>query len=102
MGTAKWIQELSDVPWVLCVDGRIVKPALAALRPDASTSHLPLADFPKEVVSALDKVDLVKALEFGTAPPPSPIAELETVASQDGVGFATLVRVARVVGKCMC
>eukprot|EP00035_Acanthoeca_spectabilis_P002881 m.90101 g.90101 ORF g.90101 m.90101 type:complete len:1844 (+) comp11809_c0_seq1:123-5654(+) len=92
LGPAKWIAHLRESKWVMCNDGRIVRPESAALTVSGATGHLPLADFPKELIAVLTKYELTKVLGFGTAPPPSPITELEAVATQ-ATSYSALVRV---------
>jgi hypothetical protein len=83
LGVASWVEQLRRSAWVPTVEGRLVTPAEAML-PGAggtvaeteATAHLHRIALPTETRALLAQPPLGILLNWGTAPPPSPMARL--------------------------
>eukprot|EP00729_Bicosta_minor_P025858 gene25858-25246_t len=111
-GRAQWARELRRTKWVPCLKtsasgssgggggggaaageaGCLMLPADVTLRKDPAKPYLAVLDLPSSVASAFASSGLADLLGFGTAPPPSPLAQLERCAGDPtNTSFAALV-----------
>jgi len=88
LGVASWVEQLRRSAWVPTVDGRLVTPAEAmlpgaggAVAETEATAHLHRIALPTETRALLAQPPLGILLNWGTAPPPSPMARLNALAA---------------------
>jgi len=80
LGVAAWVRELRRTRWVPLAAGGLATPAEVRLSDaDGAGSHLPVAQLPPATAAALAAAPVSMLLEWGSAPPPSPMARFRAL-----------------------
>eukprot|EP00964_Phaeocystis_antarctica_P046903 scaffold27110_cov61-Phaeocystis_antarctica.AAC.1 len=80
LGVAAWVRELRRTRWVPLAAGGLATPAEVRLsEADGTGAHLPVAQLPPATAAALAAAPVSRLLDWGSAPPPSPMARFRAL-----------------------